>query len=53
MEKPIIYIGADHAGYKLKEALKETLKENGYSVVDMGNEQLVEEDDYPAWSAPI
>ncbi|TAK04105.1 RpiB/LacA/LacB family sugar-phosphate isomerase [Patescibacteria group bacterium] len=45
--KPTIYVGADHAGWELKEALEETLKEEGYKVVDMGNRDLVEDDDYP------
>ncbi|MBU0646021.1 RpiB/LacA/LacB family sugar-phosphate isomerase [Patescibacteria group bacterium] len=45
--KPTIYLGADHAGWKLKEGVEEYLKELGYQVVDMGNENLVEDDDYP------
>ncbi len=45
--KPTIYIGADHAGWKLKEDIEEYLKEEGYAVVDMGNEHLVADDDYP------
>lgn len=42
-----IYIGADHAGWELKEALEESLKKEGYNVVDMGNQDLVADDDYP------
>lgn len=42
-----IYIGADHAGWDLKEALEEYLKENKFKVIDMGNENLVSDDDYP------
>lgn len=45
--KPTIYVGADHAGWEMKEALEEHLKEEGYKVVDMGNRDLVEDDDYP------
>ncbi|MCR4314473.1 MAG: RpiB/LacA/LacB family sugar-phosphate isomerase [Candidatus Uhrbacteria bacterium] len=45
--KPTIYIGADHAGWKLKESLEEHLKEKKFKVVDMGNENLVNDDDYP------
>lgn len=45
--KPTIYIGADHAGWELKEALEEYLQEKNYTVVDMGNENLVNDDDYP------
>lgn len=45
--KPRIYVGADHAGWEVKEAIEHTLKEAGYSVIDMGNQNLVEHDDYP------
>lgn len=31
-----IYIGSDHAGFKLKEVLKEYLKSSGYEVFDSG-----------------
>lgn len=47
MKKPTIYIGADHAGWELKEALEEHLKDEKFTVVDMGNENLVNDDDYP------
>ncbi|MBT5807806.1 RpiB/LacA/LacB family sugar-phosphate isomerase [Candidatus Uhrbacteria bacterium] len=45
--KPTIYIGADHAGWELKEALEEYLKEKDIRIVDMGNKNLVNGDDYP------
>jgi len=45
--KKTIYIGGDHAGWSLKEEIEDYLKEKGYNVVDMGNENLVEGDDYP------
>ncbi|MBT6069365.1 ribose 5-phosphate isomerase B [Candidatus Peregrinibacteria bacterium] len=31
-----IYIGADHAGYEMKEALQVFLKETGHEVTDLG-----------------
>lgn len=43
----LIYIGADHRGFNLKETLKKSLKEQGYEVVDVGNEIYDENDDYP------
>ncbi|MEX2033059.1 MAG: RpiB/LacA/LacB family sugar-phosphate isomerase [Candidatus Colwellbacteria bacterium] len=43
----IIYIGADHRGFKLKETLKQFLQESGYTVSDLGNTQYFEGDDYP------
>ncbi len=36
MSKRIIYIGADSAGYDLKEILKAKLEKDGYTVTDMG-----------------
>ena len=36
MKKRNIYIGADSAGYALKEEIKNKLIEEGYTVVDMG-----------------
>ena len=48
----IIYLGADHGGFKLKENVKEILKQQNFEIVDVGAEELVEEDDYPqyAWA---
>jgi len=42
----ILYIGADHRGFELKEALKQFLKDNGYSVTDMGAVGYDEGDDF-------
>lgn len=42
----ILYIGADHRGFELKEALKQFLKDNGYSVTDMGAGGYDEGDDF-------
>jgi ribose 5-phosphate isomerase B len=44
-----IYIGSDHAGYNLKEKLKNYLPELdlGYEVVDKGAFELNPNDDYP------
>ena len=43
----LIYIGADHRGFNLKETLKKSLKDQGYEVVDVGNDHYDENDDYP------
>jgi len=43
----VIYIGADHRGFNLKETLKEFLNDSGYTVTDIGNSQLDPNDDYP------
>jgi len=42
-----IYIGTDHAGFELKEALVLFLKEKGFEVSDLGAHELDENDDYP------
>ena len=43
----LIYIGADHRGFQLKEALKKFLKDQGYELIDVGNDHYDEQDDYP------
>ncbi len=43
----MLFIAADHAGFPLKEELKPFLEEEGYEVVDLGNEELDTSDDYP------
>lgn len=42
-----IYIGADHRGFALKEALKRYLTDQAYQVIDMGSLALDPADDYP------
>ncbi|OGY63363.1 MAG: hypothetical protein A3I89_01805 [Candidatus Harrisonbacteria bacterium RIFCSPLOWO2_02_FULL_41_11] len=50
----LIYIGADHRGFKLKEALKNYLKESGYQeVTDAGNHQYDKNDDYPDFGVKV
>lgn len=45
-----IYIGADHAGYELKNQLKEHLVHSGHEVEDVGAKTLDEDDDYPRFA---
>ena len=47
MNKSTIYIGGDHQGWAMKSALEDSLRAEGYRVVDMGNSNLVQGDDYP------
>lgn len=47
----LLYIGADHRGFRLKESLKNYLKNAGYEVVDVGAETYNERDDYPDFAA--
>lgn len=43
----IIYIGADHRGFELKEYLKKYLADSGHQVIDLGNDHYDPNDDYP------
>lgn len=46
----IIYIGADHRGFNLKEHLKTVLKNGGYDVVDVGAAAYDKDDDFPVFA---
>lgn len=46
-----IHLATDHAGYKLKERIKEVLMQRNYSVVDHGAFSLDKKDDYPDFIA--
>jgi ribose 5-phosphate isomerase B len=52
MSKVIIPIGADHAGYELKEILKSYLSEKGFEMKDFGcnSDSSV---DYPDFAHPV
>lgn len=49
----IIYIGADHRGYALKEELKAFLSGQAYTVEDKGNTAFDPLDDYPDFAAAV
>lgn len=49
----IIYIGADHQGFELKNHLKGILAQRGYTVVDLGNQSLDPDDDYPQFAKKV
>lgn len=48
-----IYVAADHGGYRLKEDIEKYLIGTGHEVVDMGNDKLDPDDDYPQYSAKV
>lgn len=49
-----IYIGSDHAGYKLKETLKEYIIHTlNFEVIDKGAFSLNKNDDYPDFIIPL
>ena len=47
-----IYVGADHAGFALKEKLVDELKRLGYEPVDVGPKTLDPADDFPDYARP-
>ena len=49
---PTIAIGADHAGFEFKEALKVWLVKEGYTIKDFGTHSL-ESVDYPDFAHPV
>ncbi|MEU1985880.1 ribose-5-phosphate isomerase [Nocardia sp. NPDC019395] len=44
-----VYLGADHAGFELKNAVKDHLEQAGHEVVDCGALVYDALDDYPAY----
>lgn len=49
-----IYIGSDHAGFELKEKLKEYIENNlKLEVIDKGAFSLEPTDDYPDFTIPV
>lgn len=47
MPRPVVFLGADHAGFHLKEQIKPQILKQGYKVIDASS-TFVEGDDYPA-----
>lgn len=48
-----IFIGADHAGFEIKEKLKVYLGEFGHEIEDKGAFSLDPSDDYPDFITPV
>jgi ribose 5-phosphate isomerase B len=48
-----VFIGADHAGFALKEALRTYLEGAGNQVVDVGAHAFDRSDDYPDFAAAV
>jgi ribose 5-phosphate isomerase B len=49
----MLYIGADHRGFDLKEKIKTHLTEKGVKFTDMGAEKLDKEDDYVDYAIKV
>lgn len=50
---PKVYLAADHAGFRMKEALTEHLSLLGYEVSDLGAHELDPDDDYPDYALAL
>lgn len=48
-----IYLGSDHAGFKLKEEIRHFLVAEGYHVADLGPNREAPDDDYPDFVRPV
>jgi ribose 5-phosphate isomerase B len=49
----MIFIGADHAGFKLKEQIKKYLQAQNIKFQDLGNFKLDKDDDYPEFGFKV
>jgi len=45
----MVYLGADHAGFRLKEQIKKYLQNQKLKFEDLGNLKLEKNDDYPEY----
>ena len=52
-EQVRIGIAADHGGFELKEFLVKMLLKENYKVIDFGNRELKNDDDYPDFVIPL
>ena len=48
-----VYVGADHAGFELKQKLVAELRRLGYEPVDVGPATLDPSDDFPDYAKPV
>lgn len=49
----MIYLGCDHGGFVLKEAIREYLQKQGVAFQDCGNTKYDSEDDFPDFVEPV
>lgn len=49
----MIYLGADHRGFNLKEKMKEWFSSGGFLFKDLGNTKLDPNDDYPIFAERV
>lgn len=49
----LVYLGADHAGFAVKERVRHHLEKMGVEVEDLGAHTLDPHDDYPQYAAAV
>lgn len=49
----MIYLGADHRGFELKQRLKKRLLDEGFEVTDLGAENFLPGDDYVIYAHKV
>lgn len=49
----VIYLGADHGGFSLKERFKKLLSDKAYEVIDLGAKAYADGDDYPDYASEV
>lgn len=49
----MIYLGADHRGFDLKQKLYQKLVDAGYKIIDLGNDHLDPQDDYVDFAVKV
>ncbi len=49
----MVYIGADHRGYEIKEEIKKFLENKGIKFTDVGGSSAEVEDDYPDYAEKV
>jgi RpiB/LacA/LacB family sugar-phosphate isomerase len=49
----MIYLGADHGGFEIKEKIKVYLQEQGHNTKDVGATTIIPEDDYPDYAKKV
>jgi len=53
MEKTRLYIGSDHAGFKLKQKVARFLQKKKIIFEDLGNKKYQKNDDYPDYAKKV
>ncbi len=48
-----VVIGADHAGFELKESVRQQLAAQGHKIFDVGAFEYLKDDDYPDYAAAV